>query len=37
MSKKKTFDIDEGSPYLLEKFDVRLEKMENIVFDVNTI
>ena len=32
---KKTFDIDEGIPYLMEKFDVRLSKIENIISDVN--
>lgn len=32
---KKTFDIDEGIPYLMEKFDVRLQKIENIISDVN--
>ena len=37
MKKKeeRTFDIDEGIPYLMEKFDVRLGKIENIISDVN--
>jgi hypothetical protein len=37
MKKKeeRTFDIDEGIPYIMEKFDVRLGKIENIISDVN--
>jgi uncharacterized protein YbaR (Trm112 family) len=34
---KKTFDIDEGVPYLMEKFDVRLQKVESFSADMNPI
>ena len=31
----KTFDIDEGIPYLMEKFDSRLNRMEAMQENIN--